>query len=55
MNEKRKLFQEWYIKSFGASTTSLLADFHDEDGYADQYINALWIGFNAGLELAIML
>ncbi len=56
MNEKRKeLFEEWITNQFGVSTVLRLEDFHDEDGYTDQTINAVWLGFNAGVALSPLL
>lgn len=47
----KKIFEEWIIKQMGDHVKPLLEKFHDEDGYADQTINAMWLGFNAGVEL----
>ncbi len=46
----RKLFEEWVVKQFGKNA-KLLLDYDKEDGYTDQDINSMWIGFNAGVEL----
>lgn len=47
----KKIFEEWIVKQFGDHIKDKLKDFHNEDGYADQTINGMWIGFNAGVEL----
>ena len=48
----RKIFEEWVVKQMGEHVRPLLNNYHDEDGYSDQTINAMWIGFNGGVELA---
>lgn len=48
----KDLFEKWIVKQFGKSIKPRLEMFHDEDGYADQDINMIWIGFNAGVELS---
>ncbi|MCJ0814930.1 hypothetical protein [Vibrio vulnificus] len=49
--EKQK-FETWIISQFGKHIENKLAQFDEEDGYHDEVINAMWIGFNAGLLLA---
>ena len=51
MNKTRKIFEVWVLEQFGKNGKVMLGNFHEEDGYEDQTINAMWIGFNAGLEL----
>ena len=46
-------FEEWVVTQFGDHIKKSLVDFHEEDGYHDQIINAMWIGFNAGAALAV--
>ncbi len=52
MSDIKTTFETWMVKQFGNAIKRLLEDFHEEDGYADQNINGMWIGFNAGVELA---
>ncbi len=47
----KKVFEKWIIKKMGNHVKQLLIDFDEEDGYADQTVNAMWIGFNAGVKL----
>lgn len=42
----KELFEKWVISHFGGLIEYHLDDFDEEEGYADQSINALWIGFN---------
>lgn len=42
----KELFERFAISHFGDHIKPLLLDFHEEDGYHDQTINAMWIGFN---------
>jgi hypothetical protein len=48
----KELFEVWIVKQMGNHVKPLLNDFHKEDGYTDQTINAMWIGFNAGIVLS---
>lgn len=48
----KKLFEKWAITHFGKHIESALKDFDEEDGYQDQLINAMWIGFNGHAILA---
>ena len=51
--EKRKrAFEFWMSEQFGSNIKPQLTNFHFEDGYADQNINAIWIGFNGGILMA---
>lgn len=50
--KNKKLFESWVICQFGENIKIKLEPFHSEDGYLDETINAMWIGFNAGIELA---
>jgi hypothetical protein len=52
-NESTKVkFETWIKANFGDNISPRLEEFDIEDGYQDQTINAMWIGFNAGLLLA---
>ncbi|WP_158683778.1 hypothetical protein [Pseudoalteromonas sp. T1lg22] len=50
--ENKPKFERWALQQFGSQIQSRLAGFDIEDGYHDELINAMWIGFNAGLLLA---
>jgi len=50
-NKTRKIFEVWVLEQFGKNGKVMLGNFHEEDGYSDETINAMWIGFNAGIEL----
>jgi hypothetical protein len=54
MNERRKLFEEWLIEQMGEQIKTMIDPdkFHKEDGYNNQDINFMWVGFNAGIEIA---
>ena len=42
-------FESWFVKQFGADKQHLLT--RDVDGgYESVEVNALWVGFNAGVE-----
>jgi len=41
----KDLFEKWIVSHFGESVKKNLA-FDEEDGYLDQAVNAMWIGFN---------
>ena len=43
MKEK---FEEWIIRQFGPEAKVLLDEGFNENGYVDETINAMWIGFN---------
>jgi len=47
---RRELFELWVSRQYGVTT--LLEGFSDTDGYPDMTINAMWAGFNAGIELS---
>lgn len=42
----KELFEKWVITHFGEKFKEDLQGFDEEDGYPDQIINAMWIGFN---------
>jgi len=42
----KELFEKWAVTHFGKHIESVFADFDEEDGYHDQILNAMWIGFN---------
>ncbi|MFA6063861.1 MAG: hypothetical protein WC736_14840 [Gallionella sp.] len=44
-------FEEWLPRQFGTHIKDKMKGFDEEDGYHDQMINAMWIGFNAGVKL----
>ena len=44
-------FEEWLIKQFGEEVKSRFV-YDEKNGYVDQIVNAMWIGFNAGYVLA---
>ncbi|MEC8325907.1 MAG: hypothetical protein VX100_07405 [Pseudomonadota bacterium] len=48
--KNKALFESWLVNQFGSQINSQLK-FCMEDGYKDHAINAMWIGFNAGIEL----
>ena len=48
MKEK---FEEWVVAQFGEKMKELFA-YDEKNGYVDQVVNAMWIGFNAGYVLA---
>ena len=48
----REIFEQWCVVQFGAHMKALLVDFDEEDGYVDQYINGIWLGFNGGCSCA---
>ena len=50
--ENKSLFENWIVLQMGSNIKSMLANFDIEGGYHDQTINAMWIGFNAGIELS---
>lgn len=50
MNKRRVLFENWFVKQFPKANHRALKNFDVVCGFADQTINSLWIGFNAGLE-----
>lgn len=41
----RELFEKFAVSHFGDHIKALLKDFDEEDGYHDQIINGMWIGF----------
>jgi len=45
-------FETCLITHCGEHVRRVFAEYDGEDGYADPIINAMWIGFNAGVELA---
>lgn len=45
-----KVFEKWFVAQFGDKTKVLLS--RDGDGYTDQEVNAMFIGFNAGARLS---
>ncbi|MBS3796699.1 hypothetical protein [Pseudoalteromonas sp. BDTF-M6] len=47
--DKKHKFERWIITQFGEHIKRKLADFDIEDGYHDETINAMWIGFCAGM------
>ena len=47
----RDLFEEWLVRQMGDHVKAYFNEF-SEDGYADNNINCMWLGFNAGVELA---
>ena len=53
--ENKDLFEQWLICQFGEGIKSRIALFDIKEGYADETINTLWIGFSAGVELSINL
>lgn len=48
----KELFETWVVKQFGESTKALLTDYSDSDGYADEHIQGLYLGFNGGYMVA---
>tara|TARA_Y100001938_G_C7834959_1_gene303293 strand:+ start:300 stop:464 length:165 start_codon:yes stop_codon:yes gene_type:complete len=50
MMEHKELFEQWLITQFGPDHLRGLS-FDVNNGYSSQTINAMWIGFNAGIEL----
>ncbi len=44
----KEQFEVWIKTQFGDRITPKLLEFDIEDGYADEVINAMWVGFNAG-------
>jgi len=47
----KQVFEEWLIHQMGTHVMPMLNNFDIEDGYHDETINAMWIGFNAGYEI----
>lgn len=41
----KKLFEKWVVANFGEEFRESLKGF-DKNGYPDEIINAMWIGFN---------
>lgn len=48
----KKIFETWVMKQFGSQGLILLSGFDEVEGYSDHTVNAMWIGFNAGVELS---
>jgi len=44
----KNLFEEWLTKQMGDHVKKYFVEFHNDDGYSDQVINAMWLGFCAG-------
>lgn len=51
----KDLFEQWLICQFGEGIKARIAQFDIKEGYADETINTLWVGFSAGVELSINL
>lgn len=51
VNKLKKVFESWFIKQFKAKNKILLEPFNEKDGYGDDFVNSLWIGFVAGYNL----
>ena len=49
LNKIKVKFEVWATAQFGYNINIKLKQFDIEDGYQDPTINAMWIGFNAGL------
>jgi len=45
MNEE---FERLMIAHFGEKVESVLCGFDEDDGYPDETINSMWIGFKLG-------
>jgi len=51
-NDKQKeLFESWFIAQFKAESKILLKPYDDKNGYCDDSVNSLWVGFRAGYKL----
>ena len=42
----KELFEKWAVSHFGKHLEALFKNFDKEDGYQDETLNAMWIGFN---------
>lgn len=51
MDERRELFEKWAALQFPIFNAEL-SQYDEEEGYVIPIINALWMGFNAGVELS---
>lgn len=48
-NTIKEKFELWVLNYFGDHMRHSLKAFDNESGYQDEMLNAIWIGFNAGL------
>lgn len=44
----RHQFEEWYMRQFPKAFVGMLV-YTDADGYAEQLVQAMWIGYSAGV------
>jgi PHP family Zn ribbon phosphoesterase len=53
MTKKVKdLFEIWIVKQFGEDIKVLMKDYSDSEGYSDEHIQGLYLGFNGGFMVA---
>tara|TARA_B100001059_G_C17712565_1_gene516283 strand:- start:659 stop:832 length:174 start_codon:yes stop_codon:yes gene_type:complete len=48
----KEKFELWILNHFGHHMRHSLKAFDNENGYQDEMLNAIWVGFNAGLLMA---
>ena len=52
VQHRRKEFEGWLLHKF-PDLDETIVRFSNGSGYTDEDINSLWIGFNAGAQLAL--
>ena len=51
MKGRKAVFEVWIVKKLGDHIKPMLDDFDEKDGYKNTVVSAMWVGFNAGVEL----
>ena len=48
-------FEKWLLSNFGDDVQTVLSEtqYDAQTGYSDEYINAIFLGFNGGVQTAI--
>jgi len=49
---KKKIFEQWILHQFDNCHLALLNDFHHTNGYPNEIVNAMWVGFNGGIAIS---
>jgi hypothetical protein len=53
IKKMKKCFEVWIVLQLGDKIRKELLSFDLEDGYTDQIVNAMWVGFNGGSSFGV--